>query len=356
MACLLATQIPLWLTLVDDRLERLLGEVGPDAVVLPLITEPRTTFRREPPNGQPHTFVDTGGWTYPSAPRSVGGVFSPRTAAWVGRRNLLTPTLSLLRERQTHIIFEFAPRRAPTVAANAATCFQDVFGDVRPAASAFDAAYRALLIELASEWRGFEPSGVIFRDWRPTLAPPKSLQRTLPPDACDVLSIDFSPAARQIAALHNVDVEAAARTALACVTAALQPDGDAAAHVDTQLLKSYTDVLVRDWGVWLDEHAGRLPGSLHILADGEDESPNATATTPSRWLALTPFADVNASAAGATVLSLTTILTDGPDELVRRTRLLVERGATAVIFTDFALAPSAFLDPLRQAVRYARRG
>ena len=96
----------------DERMNRLLGEVGVDHVTVPVITGPLTEFRFDPQEG-PHYFHTAGGWHYPPNREYYGGSdVRPRAAEWVKTRNLLAEMVELVRKNGRRVLFRLDVRSA----------------------------------------------------------------------------------------------------------------------------------------------------------------------------------------------------------------------------------------------------
>lgn len=91
----------------DQRLARLIGEVGIDHITVPVITGPVTHFRFEPETG-PHYFHTEGGWHYqPERERYGGTDIHPRTADWLKKSNPLPKLMELARRNKVKVLFRF---------------------------------------------------------------------------------------------------------------------------------------------------------------------------------------------------------------------------------------------------------
>lgn len=93
----------------DELLARILGEVGPDYVTIPLVTGPFTELRAERTHGG-HVVSSRGGWHYqPDAARYAGCSHKPQTADWLHGRDVLPQMLAELRGRGVRAVFRVDP-------------------------------------------------------------------------------------------------------------------------------------------------------------------------------------------------------------------------------------------------------
>lgn len=96
----------------DELLARILGEVGPDYVTIPLVTGPFTELRAERTHGG-HVVSSSGGWHYqPDAARYAGCSHKPQSADWLHGRDVLPQMLADLRGRGVRVVFRVDPGSA----------------------------------------------------------------------------------------------------------------------------------------------------------------------------------------------------------------------------------------------------
>ena len=200
----------------DNLLDRVAGEVGIDHLTVPVVTGEQTQFRLSGGFETPY-FHTAGGWHFqPQAGLYEASSIRPRTADWLGSRDVLSEIREQAAKLGLKLIFRVdLPlirglfESAPQVRSHSAWGDLPGFG---PCISNPD--YRELIsatfadlvrfnpdgFELDSIWP--EPAGLTFGIWQLDLL----TQLGEPGGMC------FCPSCRQAAAKANVDAEAAAQT------------------------------------------------------------------------------------------------------------------------------------------------
>ncbi|MGE3182472.1 MAG: hypothetical protein AB7N71_12645, partial [Phycisphaerae bacterium] len=89
----------------DNRLARLIGEVGVDHITVPVVTGPVVDFRAAPTAG-PHHFETQGGWHFqPEREHYHTNEVKPKSADWLRTRNPLPQLVELARKRDLQVHF-----------------------------------------------------------------------------------------------------------------------------------------------------------------------------------------------------------------------------------------------------------
>ena len=377
-------------------LDRALGEVGFDALVVPAVSGGTERFRIEP-DQPPHTFATEGGWHFPTrADAYQACAVKPRTARWSGKRDVLEKLQKYAGERGLEIILEVNPRGVGGLLEHEPHLRgRDAWGDVNTALGAcvMNADLRELLHATLTDLTRYSPVGFQLVNWMIDLpaedfAPTAfAWHATLP----RLMNICFCPACRQLATVEGVDPDAAAETVRQLAAQLMQEPEREVAVCPTGNLKSYLEARRHDVGRWLARLREMFPEQRFHMRTG--------AWTPTdSWLqgegafeaVLDGYMPVFVtSSAGAEVsagqreghakippagverygeiLPVWRPEIQQGDELVKRAATAVHgegvgeggavrTGATMLEFEGLDTAPRMVLDWVRHAVRYARRG
>jgi hypothetical protein len=366
-------------------LDRVLGEVAPDHLTVPVVTGPIERLRLDPAHG-PHTFVTEGGWHYPPTRDAYqSGSVRPRRARWTGKRDALGALRSYAADRGVRLVFRVdlrsltrLPQHEPRL------CPRNAWGDESPSAGicVLNADARELLRGTLADLQRYEPAGFQIADWLPDLAVPGGPERQFSwnPLLRQLLDICFCPACRQAG---NVDPDQAARAvrvhAERMIAGADEHEARERLTAD-ETLRAYVDARRCDALAWLERLAAAHAGlRCYVLADRRFDTEHwlpaeaawahlsTGVVTPVFRSSGLPLRDLDlrrelvAPAAARHLESFGLVLpvclpfVRQADELVRAVSGAARGGISPIDFEGLAEAPADALDWLRQAVRFGRR-
>ena len=367
-------------------LDRVLGEVAPDHLTVPVVTGPLERLRLDPARA-PHTFVTEGGWHFPPDLGSYqSGSVRPRAARWAGKQDLLGKLRDYVGHRDVKLVFRVdlralisLPEHEPHLRP------RNAWGDDNPAAGIcpLNADARELLRDTLTDLLRYEPAGFQLVDWMVDLAIARDPGRQFSwnPLLRQLLDICFCPACRQAA---DVDPDRAARSlhvhAERMITAGDEYDAVEQLNAD-ETLRAYVDARRRDTLTWLERlaasHEQRAWSMLMdrwFDADHWLEPETAFANLPDDLfrpvfrLLSSPLGDIDLQRdfvrpaserqLGSFGLLLPTWypFVRQAGELVRTVSAATRAGIAPLDFAGLEEAPGEAIDRLRQAVRFARRG
>ena len=374
---------PLWSHVArGDLLDRAVGEAGLGHITIPIITGPYAAFR--PADAlRPHVFVTRGGWHYRSScTERLAGPLRLRTAAWLGKRNVLPRVLDTARSRGLRVVWRLdLPGAGGLVEHNPHLGARNAWGEQPAGAAAcvLNPATRELLAAVAGELRDLVPEAAF--EWsgaRPDRALPASLAQSprVSATAGRWLSVCFCPSCWDVAQAAGVDAEQAA-----AAVRRLAGAGEPVRDEDAATAEHYQQVRVAYWRNWWAGFTRRSAGeATWFRLCTPSERANRTASPPRP----TPAGDTGpeppalvdllrvpadqtapldagalpALADGVAALSLP--LGQPPfsssDALVRCVHHAAESGVRFFDFERLDESPVEVLTWVRQAVRYAQRG
>lgn len=366
-------------------LDRALGEVGFDFVILPAVTGPLERFRPAADRA-PHTFATEGGWHFPiSADVYRNAAAKPRTARWCGKRDMLEKIEKTAARCGVRLIFDVNVRAVSGLFEHEPHLRgRDAWGDDsgRMGICPLNADLRELLHATISDLNRYQPAGWQLCDWMIDTKPGEtpSPQFDWHPLLRDLSEICFCSACRQIAATQGANPDAAAE-AVRQMTGCLLNDPDRKLmDLPGGNLRDYLAVRRREASCRLELLKKSFPGRNFYLrrpsARGAD--PRPFAQTPNdleseNFTFIFPYFAKNISCDTAPPAPDTTLRPSGmphfgyvlpvwlpafrqADELVKAVTAATQAGAELLEFEGLDEAPRAALDWLRLAIRYARRG
>ena len=367
----------LWDFAADDGrlLERVVGEVAIDHVVVPVVTGARTTFhmlvRPEAPN-----FHTDGGWHFRNSAKVYQNVaLRPRKARWFAAGDLLAQ----LRERvstwnlKLHVRIDL--RAVQQLVDDQPHVMQrNAWGQETPAAGACarNADVRELLRATLEDLSRYGLAGYELRDWLPDHAVDRHTPRPYHwmPNVRRLLDMCFCASCRQIAERAGVDGEQAARSTRVYVERLLAT-GDAAGADDPAatdpVLDAYVNVRMADCAAWLRRQVEDKPECRRLPLRDLGGPSLGTCAPWVQMLRVPPPHTIgderwrerfDAELARSAALSLPAWRSLFADSaaFVSLVHRVVDGGIAVVDFEGLTEAPAEAIDWLRQAVRFARRG
>jgi hypothetical protein len=254
-------------------LDRLLGEVGPQHLTIPVVTGRQAQFRLHPAQ-PPHYFATTGGCHFPPNPECYrSGPVRPSLAGWFGKRNVLARVCDYAAQRELRVIFRVDLRAVTDLPQRHEHLHvRNAWGDAVASAGlcVLSPDVRELLRAVLDDLLRYEFAGFQLVDWTPDLPVDFGEQRPLDwqPVVRQLMDICFCPACRQTATQAGVDPEQAARSVrVHGERIATQPDDDklaAKARAD-EVLEAYLHARQRDALAWLTRLASTYPNRQRQL-------------------------------------------------------------------------------------------
>lgn len=366
-------------------LDRVLGEVAPDHLTVPIVTGPLERLRLDPAR-TPHTFVTQGGWHFPPDLGSYqSGSIRPRAARWFGKQDLLGRLRDHVDHRDVKLIFRIDLRALVNLSEHEPRLRQrNAWGDDNPAAGIcpLNADVRELLRGTLADLLRYEPAGFQLVDWMVDLAASRDPRRQFSwnPLLRRLLDVCFCSACRQTA---DVDPDQVARSLRVHVERIITTGGEYEAterlNADENL-RAYVAARRRDALAWIKRlAASHDQRSWSMLMDRWFRA--AHWTVPQ-----TAFANLPRDTFRPVFRCLSSLLRDvdvqrdfvrpaserqlGPfglllptwypcvrqaDELVRTVSAATQARIAPLDFAGLEEAPGEAIDRLRQAVRFARR-
>lgn len=328
---------PLW-TFRDGAslLERAVGEIGIDHVVVPVVTGPLSVFRN-PTHCDPPAFATEGGWHFPPESKrySACGI-RPHAARWMAQRDWL----SQLAEAAEKFAIGVACRAEPAAASAAVDrhdplLLRDPWGE--PFASRAGCLCNPALRELTSAIIADLSRAPFERVELQCAAPPcTTLQRLM---GCGLADACFCAACRQLTEREGVEVNVAMQAARETVTHGF--------HATRQHNPALHDALsamlrIRDTDVtrWIET----------LQRNGASGAPQSGNSGPR-------VANIGAMRRSGLMVELESQSSadDPAGELVRQATSAVEHGAKLLIFTGLDGSPREAITWAKQAARFARR-
>jgi hypothetical protein len=369
---------PLWAHADPDTdlLDRAIGELGLDHVIIPVVTGPLQRLRAFAEN-PPHQFVTRGGWNYPPDVQTYTvSSLKPRLAEWCGRRDLLAKAVEAAEQRgaAVHVQVDLCGvlslvEHEPHIRR------RNAWGEDSPECGAcpLNADLRELLRETLDDLQRYPHTGVQIVDWAPDLPAAGGMPELFRwnPPARRLLDMCFCPACRQIAASADLEADLAARSAIVHLRRTLEQPDDASVErriEADEVLQRYIAVREQENERWLDylaEHLGprrfavifREPEYVRVayqrlahpvVLQCPDQAPDKFLESLIPWLE---------SARG----SLGLVLQAGwpafrsADELVRFVTQAQNLGVARFAFDALETTSPRTLQAAQQAVRFARR-
>ncbi len=367
-------------------LDRVLGEVAPDHLTVPVVTGPLERLRLKPARA-PHTFVTEGGWHFPPELGSYqSGSVRPRAARWAGKQDLLGKLRDHVGRRDVKLVFRVDLRALTSLPEHEPHLRpRNAWGDDNPAAGIcpLNADARELLRDTLTDLLRYEPAGFQLVDWMVdlTVSRDPGRQFTWNPLLRQLLDICFCPACRQAA---DVDPDRAARS-LRMHVEHMITEGDEYDAVEQlnadEILRAYVEARRRDTLTWLErlaasheqcgwsmlmdrwfdaDHCFEPKTAFADLPDGSLRPVFRPPSAPLRDVDLQrdyvrPASERRLGSFGL-LLPVWYPFVRQADELVRTVSAATQAGIAPLDFDGLEEAPDEALDRLRQAVRFARRG
>ena len=204
---------PLWNMALDEHLlERALGEVGFDHVVVPAVTGPVSEFRRYQPLEPRRRFQTRGGWHYPfDRERYASLIAPPPKAEWVSKRDHLESVADATARAGVDLVLRVDVRGAlapwgDECYNNFQNAWDDVLRDGMPCV--LDQHVRALLHATFDDLARYSPAGVELCEWQLDQLSASVGESTSGPRDRLLRQICFCPACTQCAERAGLDVDA----------------------------------------------------------------------------------------------------------------------------------------------------
>lgn len=354
-------ELPLWdfSAAAGNLLERAVGEVGIDYVVIPAVTGELTSFR-------PHWFPDAptfhteGGWHFPPTAKmyAASGV-KPHRARWTAQRDMLRPVLDAAAAAKLAVFLSLnVQRHATWMDAEPHLLECTAWGQLKYPGSPclLNPPVRELLRATLRDLQRFGPAGYV-------------LQNLVMDDVRGHGCIDpgvsytcFCAACRGAAEEGGIDAEAAARSVRVICAQAFASAAQAIDAVRREpLLNAYRAHRLRAALGWVerlrDEFAEQMLLFNDEVLDGADDGGPGI----HRRVINQPQFERDAAppaGRGPTRYSVPTRLWGWPESQPRLVRVYsdaVAAGLDYIDAADISELPTEFIDRWRQAVRYARR-
>ncbi len=365
---------PLWnMALDEELLERALGEVGFDHVVVPAVTGPVSEFRMYRPLEPQRVFQTRGGWHYPFQREHYASLIGPPPKAeWVTKRDCLGAVRDVVARRGLQLYLAVDVRAPVVDLGDGRYCnFQNAWGDTlrRERPCVLDPQVRALLQTTLDDLARYEPIGVELSGWKLDEGPQSVSCFMAPLMHRDMIEICFCPACEECASRAGQDADAV-RDAVRRQHLAWADHGTTGSTSPEerrwyQLVNAYRECRCVEGRRWLDQLAGRYP-QWRCLGPGNGPDPcYPLIKLPElqRWLPSGAVWDAGCEPGdeeivrhGMTLVNLVATEFTEAAQLVRAVDELTRRGAEQIVFDGLTECLPDRLTWLKQAVRYARRG
>lgn len=355
--------------------ERAAGEIGLSHVTVPLVTGEITQFRFADDEG-PRLFTTEGGWHYAVDPARYGGGLRPRTARWVGKRQVLEQVLGAAARNGLAVGFqvELSGMRA-IIEQQPELGRQTAWNEPLPAHPPClnQPAVRHLLRSTIDELRSYSPAlfALAWADNAGAVFPEQELSG-VKSALVELLRLCFCAGCREIAAERGVDAVQAARSVKVHMARIINQrlSSGGASSADDDVLRAHHMACADATARWLHELGASLPdGSAHLI-DGRS-SPLVDVPAAHPWRVLFDLSQpIDDRTVTEAALALTATLPpeqravripsfgrcESASELVRVVHDLSQGGMRLVEFSGLDIDPPEIATWLKQAVRYARRG
>lgn len=367
-----------------DLLDRAVGQVALDRLVVPVVTGAVAQFRPDP-DLSPSLFHTAGGWHYPPAADAYrAGSVRPRAARWFGKRNALERLAEFAQRRNLKLVCQIDPRPVASLIEHEPHLRQrNAWGDedVSTGACALNPDLRELLIGVVRDLARFAPAEIQLVNWAPDLSANQTAPRPLAgaPLARALLDICFCPSCRQAALTAGVDPDHAARSVRLHVESLLGDDETAESRLaDDEVLAAYLAARRAECAVWLRQLAAthsdvcwsmlteyppptiaRLaPASTmpHLDCDAFTPIFRTARLTPTRGEEAGEEVRPTPPPPGGRQMRVWAPAGKRSDQLVRAVTEAARQCAGPIDFANLEQAPPELVDWLRQAVRFASRG
>ncbi len=356
-----------------ELLDRLIGEVGVDHILVPAITGPLEQFRVDPPH-PPNLFATGGGWHFPPSAAFYRGVAArPRVARWFGKRDALARVAASAAQRGVTLVCRLDLRDCRPVLDHAPhLCMRNAWGDAAPRAGmcVLNPDVRELLLAAVRDLARYAPAAIQLVDWEPDLAADRRNKRPLDhtPAARTLLDLCFCPACRQIALAGGVDPDLVARSVKTHLNHILADELDATRTrlEEDDLLAAYVAVRQQAAATWMREILAHH-SEIRWYHERDDSPPAlpwsaSAACGPVDWIPVLRGRGSEADppreglpATAGRVLPVWRPFVSRPDQLVRSVASVARVVRGPIQFDGIEEAPPEVVDWLRQALRYARR-
>ncbi|MBL8879419.1 MAG: hypothetical protein JNG88_09900 [Phycisphaerales bacterium] len=323
---------PLW-TFRDgpQLLERAVGEIGIDHIVVPCVTGPFAVFRN-PAFCEPPAFSTEGGWHFPpESKRYVVAGVRPHAARWIAQRDWLSQLVEAAKKLAIGVAARIEPAGATAAMERSEQLWlRDAWGE--PFASRAGCFCNPALRELTATICGDLSQYSLFRVelWReiPFCVTLRGLATAQLETFC------LCAACRQLAAREGIDVEAAGAAMKKTIEASSEwPEGSHPAQDESELASPLAALAAArssdtDW--WADSLSRIAGASVIDVCDLQFRGDYAE-------MEMQPLVD------------------DPAGEMVRVATSAAEQGAETLMFTGLDTAPRAAIKWAKQAARFARR-
>lgn len=366
----------LWDFAADDGrlLERVVGEVAIDHVVVPVVTGARTTFhplvRPDAPN-----FHTDGGWHFrPSTKAYQNVVLRPRKARWFAAGDLLAQLRERVATWNLKLHARIDMRAVQQLVDDQPHVMQrNAWGQETPAAGACasNADVRELLRATLEDLSRYGLAGYELRDWQPDHAVDHACSRPYDwhPRVRQLLDMCFCASCRQIAERAGIDADQVARSVRVQVERLL---GEGAARAPSeasepdQLVAAYVSARAADTATWLRRQAEDKPECRRLLLRELDRPAIGPCAPWVHMLRVPPAHRIGDEdwrtrlepelprLAALSLPAWRSLFADST-ALVSLVHKVVDSGIAVVDFEGLTEAPAEVIDWLRQAVRFARR-
>lgn len=367
----------LWRYAADsDLLDRVVGEIGVRHLTVPVVGGEERGLRLRD-GGGPRQFATEGGWHFPPhAPRYAASSVRPRTARWMGRRDVLAQLCERAAPRGVRIVaLVNVPAAAGAHDDEEHIVRRNAWGEAaaRAGGCPLQPELRELLAATLADLERYDLAGYMLADWAPDGAAEREANGALDwnPVARRLLETCFCAACRQVATIAGVDPDQAARSTVVHLERLMESAGGAAEvealRRDETLLR-YDGIRREANRVWLRQlmsrHSRREWYVLRDCQDADAASAGIDALRP--VVRIRRGADPTREhspeallrrhgATGVAIHAWRPTFQEG-SALVRWISEGVERGVWYFDFDGVDESPAEALVWLRQAVRFARRG
>lgn len=366
----------LWRYAADsDLLDRAVGEIGVRHLTVPVVGGEECGLRLRD-GGGPRQFATEGGWHFPPhAPRYSSSSIRPRTARWLGRRDVLAQVCDRAAARGLRVVALLnVPAAVGGNEQDEHVLRRNAWGETiaRAGGCPLQPELRELLAATLADLERYDLAGYMLAGWEPDSAAGREALGVLDwsPVAQRLLNTCFCAACRQVATIAGADPDHAARSATVHLERLMVTAGDASAEDairrDETLLR-YDGIRREANRLWLRQltlrYARREWYVLWDCGDARDAANGIDNVRP--VVRIRRGADSvrdhspeqvlrRHGAAGVAIHAWRPTFHEG-SALVRWINEAVERGVWHFDFDGVDESPDEALVWLRQAVRFARR-
>lgn len=368
-----------------ELLDRVVGEVALNRLVVPVVTGAVTQFRLDT-SVSPQLFHTEGGWHYPPDPAIYrGSSVRPRAARWFGKRHTLEHLADFAARRDLKLVCRVDLCGAPSLIEHEPHLRQrNAWGDEDLSAGAcvLNPDLREVLTSVVRDLERFKPVEMQLVAWAPDLAAIPTPARPLhdAPLARALLDVCFCPSCRQTALAGGVDPDQAARSVRVHVESLLGENAASAAKrvANDEVLGAYLESRRHESASWLRQLAAThhdctwsiltadsIPEVLtlapdsaldHLICDGIAPIVQDAEADPQHAKRVESASLTSRLESYGRQMRVWRPLAARADHLVRVVSDAARQCVGPIDFDGLEESPPEVVDWLRQAVRFARRG